>query len=82
FAPVLTMSEAPHHPAAKARNAYVDVAGFMQPAPAPRFSRTKEEVQGAAPKRGGDTDAVLAEHGFSSAEIAELTKAGIIGAQG
>ncbi len=81
FAPVLTMSEAPHHPAAKARNAYVDVAGFMQPAPAPRFSRTKEAVQGAAPKRGGDTDAVLAEHGFSSAEIAELTKAGIIGAQ-
>ncbi|HEX2890322.1 CoA transferase, partial [Vineibacter terrae] len=81
FAPVLTMSEAPHHPAAKARNAYVDVAGFMQPAPAPRFSRTKEEVQGVAPKRGSNTAEVLAEHGFSSTEVAELTKAGVISQQ-
>jgi alpha-methylacyl-CoA racemase len=79
FAPVLTMTEAPLHPAAKARKAYVDVAGFMQPAPAPRFSRTKEAVQGPAPKRGSNTNDVLAEHGFSSAEIAELTKAGVVG---
>ena len=43
FAPVLTMSEAPHHPAAKARNAYVNVGGFDQPAPAPRFSRTPSD---------------------------------------
>jgi alpha-methylacyl-CoA racemase len=81
FAPVLTMSEAPHHPAAKARNAYVDIAGFMQPAPAPRFSRTKEQVRGPAPKRGSHTAEVLAEHGFSAGEIAELTKAGIVGPQ-
>ncbi len=79
FAPILTMTEAPHHAAAKARNAYIDVGGFAQPAPAPRFSRTKEAIQGPAPKRGVDTDSVLAEAGFSSAEIAELKKAEIIG---
>ncbi|QQS14525.1 MAG: CoA transferase [Rhodospirillales bacterium] len=80
FAPVLTMSEAPHHPAAKARGAYVDVGGFEQPAPAPRFSRTRESVKGPAPKRGADTESVLAESGFSAAEIAELSKSGVVGA--
>jgi len=79
FAPVLTMSEAPHHPAAKARDAYVDVAGFMQPAPAPRFSRTRQAVQGPAPTRGSNTAEVLAEHGFTDAEIADLTRSGVAG---
>jgi alpha-methylacyl-CoA racemase len=81
FAPVLTMSEAKHHPAAKARNAYVDVAGFDQPAPAPRFSRTVEATPKPAPKRGSDTEEVLEQSGFSAAEIAELKKSGIVGAQ-
>lgn len=81
FAPVLTMSEAPHHPAAKARNAYVDVGGFAQPAPAPRFSRTQEAVPRPAPKRGVNTEEVLEQSGFSAAEIAELKKSGIVGAQ-
>jgi alpha-methylacyl-CoA racemase len=81
FAPVLTMSEAPHHPAAKARNAYVDVAGFAQPAPAPRFSRTVEASPKPAPKRGSNTEEVLEQSGFSAAEIAELKKSGIVGAQ-
>jgi alpha-methylacyl-CoA racemase len=41
FAPVLTMEEAPHHPHHVARGTYVTVDGVVQPAPAPRFSRTK-----------------------------------------
>lgn len=40
FAPVLSLSEAPHHPHHQARNAFVKVAGHVQNAPAPRFSRT------------------------------------------
>jgi alpha-methylacyl-CoA racemase len=40
FAPVLTLSEAPHHPHNVARNAFIDVNGQMQNAPAPRYSRT------------------------------------------
>jgi len=82
FAPVLSMKEAPHHAHAKARGAYVDVGGFAQPAAAPRFSRTHEAVRGPAARRGEHTDQVLAEKGFSAAEIADLKKAGIIGAQG
>ena len=78
FAPVLTMSEAPHHKHAKARKGYVDVAGFMQPAPAPRFSRTPGSVKGPAPKRGVHTEEVLRENGFSAAEIKELASSGVI----
>jgi alpha-methylacyl-CoA racemase len=78
FAPVLTMSEAPHHHHAKARGGYVDVEGFAQPAPAPRFSRTPPKIKGAAPKRGAHSDAVLSENGFSAAEIKELRGAGVV----
>jgi alpha-methylacyl-CoA racemase len=81
FAPVLTMTEASQHPHAKARGAYVDVQGFAQPAPAPRFSRTKEGIRGAAAKRGQHTDEVLLESGFSSSELGTLRDAGVIGAQ-
>ena len=81
FAPVLTMKEAPNHAHAKARNAYVDVAGFAQPNAAPRFSRTKEAVRGPAAKRGQHTDEILSERGFSTKEIGELKAAGVVGAQ-
>ena len=40
FAPVLSMSEAPQHPHAKARGAFVTVDGVVQPAPTPRYSGT------------------------------------------
>ncbi len=40
FAPVLDWDEAPAHPHNAARGTYVAVDGVVQPAPAPRFSRT------------------------------------------
>lgn len=40
FAPVLDLDEAPEHPHMKARGIYVEVAGELQPGPAPRFSRS------------------------------------------
>ena len=40
FAPVLSLDEAPQHPHLQARGTYVDIDGVVQPAPAPRFSRT------------------------------------------
>ncbi len=40
FAPVLSLSEAPHDPHNIARGTFVDVGGVVQPAPAPRFSLT------------------------------------------
>ena len=40
FAPVLDLDEAPAHPHNRARQTFVSVDGIVQPAPAPRFSRT------------------------------------------
>ena len=40
FAPVLDWNEAPDHAHNRARKTFVSVDGVMQPAPAPRFSRT------------------------------------------
>ena len=39
-APVLAPAEAPDHPHNRAREAFVEVGGLRQPAPAPRFGRT------------------------------------------
>ena len=40
FAPVMSIQEAPGHLHARTRGSFVEVAGGMQPAPAPRFSKT------------------------------------------
>jgi alpha-methylacyl-CoA racemase len=47
FAPVLDWDEAPRHPHNVARATFVAVDGVTQPAPAPRFSRTRAEVPGS-----------------------------------
>ena len=75
FAPVMDLSEAPKHPHNVARQAFVNVGGELQPAPAPRFSATPSAVQGAAVAGGTHTREVLAELGFSAAELDRLTAA-------
>lgn len=40
FAPVLDFDEAPAHPHNRERQTFIELAGVMQPAPAPRFSAT------------------------------------------
>ena len=40
FTPVLDWDEAPEHPHNQARQTFVDLDGVVQPAPAPRFTRT------------------------------------------
>lgn len=56
FAPVLSFSEAPRHPHLQARRTFVEVEGVVQPAPAPRFSRTVPSVP-RPPCERPDTDA-------------------------
>jgi alpha-methylacyl-CoA racemase len=63
-APVLGLSEAVDHPHNVAREAFVEVDGFAQPAPAPRFSRTPGAVRHGAPKPGEHTDQVLGALGL------------------
>jgi alpha-methylacyl-CoA racemase len=75
FAPVLPMSEAADHPHIKARNTIVEANGIVQPAPAPRFSRTPGAIQRPGPKPGQHTDEALADWGFTSEEIAKLRDA-------
>ena len=72
FAPVLSIDEAPDHPHNKARGTFVMVDGIIQPAPAPRFSRTPSGTP--TPPEAPSTE-VLREWGFGAAEIAELRKA-------
>jgi alpha-methylacyl-CoA racemase len=48
FAPVLTLAEAPAHPHLAARGTFVAVDGVVQPAPAPRFSRTASAIHATA----------------------------------
>jgi alpha-methylacyl-CoA racemase len=78
FAPVLGMSEAPHYPANTARGVFTDVAGEMQPAPAPRFSRTPGSIDRPPAHAGQHTSEVLADWGFGEADIAKLKETGAI----
>ena len=56
----------------------VEVNGVVQPAPAPRFSRTPASVQRPGPKPGQHTDEALADWGFSTDDIAKLRNANAI----
>ncbi len=78
FAPVLSLEEAPHHPHNVARETFVTVDGVVQPAPAPRFSRTPGAIQRPPAAPGEHNDEVLGEWGFSADEIATLRKSGAI----
>jgi alpha-methylacyl-CoA racemase len=78
FAPVLTLSEAAEHPHVTARGTVVEHDGVLQPAPAPRFSRTRPELRRPAPKPGEHTDTALRDWGFSPGELASLRDAGAI----
>lgn len=78
-APVLNLAEAPRHPHAQARNAFVSVGGLTQPAPAPRFGRTAASEPTPPPRPGADTDSVLAGLGLSATEVGDLRARGVIG---
>ncbi len=79
FAPVLSLAEAATHPHNQARRTFVEVDGVVQPAPAPRFSRTPSAIQSGPAEPGRHTEAALKDWGFSSAEIAALKTAKAIG---
>lgn len=72
FAPVLGIEEVVSHPHFLARRNFIEVDGVLQPAPAPRFSRTPAMVRRGPPQPGTDTDEVLRQWGFGPAEIATL----------
>lgn len=78
FAPVLTMGEAAAHPHIRARETIIEHNGVLQPAPAPRFSRTPGEIRHPQARPGQHTDDILTDFGFTPEEIATLRTTGAI----
>ena len=76
FAPVLNMAEAPEHPHNKARDAFIELEGIVQPAPAPRFSRTVPEVYPAPAYVGEHTEEILKSIGMQDSDIEDLKASG------
>jgi alpha-methylacyl-CoA racemase len=78
FAPVLDMTEAPFHPHNVARATFIDIDGVVQPAPAPRFSRTPPAAGACASTPGFDSAAILADWGWLDEDIRALRDAHVI----
>ncbi len=77
-APVLSLTEAPSHPHLAARATFVEHEGVVQPAPAPRFSRTPGALSRPPVLPGQHTEEVLADAGFSPTEITALREAAVV----
>lgn len=80
-APVLAPEEAPQHPHNATRGNFVEIDGVMQPAPAPRFSRSRPGLPSAPEAPGASTVPALQEWGIAAAEIERLQRLGAIGVQ-
>jgi len=77
-APVLRWDEAAHHPHLVARGTFVEVDGIVQPAPAPRFSRTKPQ-QPDPPAAITPENTTRALEGWASPEqVSRWRSAGIV----
>jgi alpha-methylacyl-CoA racemase len=77
-APVLTPGEAPDHPHNRFRGTFTEVAGVVQPAPAPRFGATPGSIRRPPPHPGQHADEALADWGLDDREISTLRSAGAI----
>ena len=78
FAPVLDLREAPAHPHHVARGTFLD-DDIVQPAPAPRFSRTPGAVQRPPALPGEHTDEVLDEWlGLDGQARDDLRRQGVV----
>jgi alpha-methylacyl-CoA racemase len=78
FAPVLSIHEVHQHPHHRERDGFVNVGGIIQPAPAPRFSRSIVGTPRPPAVPGEHTDAILAEFGISAEDRKAYRLAGII----
>ena len=77
-APVLSPWEAHEHPHNVARSTYIEVDGAVQPAPAPRFSRTPSAVSKPPSPPGADTISGLVEWGVDESVVAKLRESGAL----
>ena len=78
FAPVLALDEVHEHPHNIARNSFLEIDGIVQPAPAPRFSRSEPATPTGSRLPGQDSRVVLQDAGFSDAEIESMISSGAV----
>jgi alpha-methylacyl-CoA racemase len=74
-APILTLAEAAEHPHLVARGTFVERDGVVQPAPAPRFSRTPAALTTPPALPGGQTREALAAWGID--DVDKLVDSGV-----
>jgi alpha-methylacyl-CoA racemase len=78
FSVIQPTQAAPAHPHNRARGAFIEAGGMVQPAPAPRYADT-ETVTPVMWTEDSAKASLLAELGFSPSEVAELEQAGAFG---
>jgi alpha-methylacyl-CoA racemase len=79
LAPILTPGEVHHHPHHRARESFIMVGDTLQPAPAPRFSRTAPHPPTPAPDHGSNAREVLADWGLTQTETDAYEEIGAFG---
>ncbi|MEM6626012.1 MAG: CoA transferase, partial [Pseudomonadota bacterium] len=70
-----SLEEAPKHAHNAARETFVEEFGIVQPAPAPRFSRTPGAVQGIPPGIGEHSDSAFEDWGVDAKDLARFRAA-------
>lgn len=78
FSPVLEWNDAALHPHNQSRQSFVEVDGVVQPAPAPRYSRTQPDRPQPAVLPGTHTNEILTAWGVSAEKLTELQRDGVI----
>lgn len=76
--PVLDWQEAADHPHMQARQAFIDIDGVKQPAPAPRFSAHPSPQPNSVAEPGADTAAILRDWGIAAALIETAQASGAL----
>src|SRR5437870_3061458 len=79
FAPVLGLGEAAGHRHSRERGAFLELDGVVQPAPAPRFSRTPPPTPAPPAEPGASPESDLAAWGIAAPEVERLRSAGLLG---
>ena len=78
FGPVLELGEVNSHPHNIFRESFTELDGVLQPAPAPRFSKSKAIIRNGSRIAGEDSVSVLESAGFNAEQIADLIDSGVV----
>lgn len=76
--PILSFAEARQHPHNVERGTFVEEFGVVQPAPAPRLSRTPAAIAGPPPRGGQHSEQILREWGITPDRVASLLANGTV----